>query len=123
MNLIIKETSGRIREVEVTEDMNLDVREGEQFFFTEAISSNFSLSGDNKDVRLTLVDLDGKTINIGMPGLGDFITKNDPNDPFSLTTALGVSTTREGDAEIAEIVNEIEDHTLKNDEEEEPLKK
>ena len=25
--------------------------------------------------------------------------------------------------EIAEIVNEIEDHTLKNDEEEEPLKK
>ena len=108
MNLIIKDTNGSIKEVEVTANMNIEVQPGQQFFFTGATSSDFSVSGDNKDLRLSLVDENGETINIGMAGLAEHISENDPSDPFSLTTALGVSTTREGDAEIQEIVNNPE---------------
>ena len=108
MNLIIKDTNGSIKEVEVTANMNIEVQPGQQFFFTGATSSDFSVSGDNKDLRLSLVDENGETVNIGMAGLAEQISENDPTDPFSLTTALGVSTTREGDAEIQEIVNNPE---------------
>ena len=108
MKMIIKDTNGSIQEVEVTKDMQVDVQPGQQFFFTGADDSSFTLSDDNKDMRLNLTDENGETINISMPGLAEQISANDPTDPFSLTTALGVSTTREGDAEIAEIVNNPE---------------
>ena len=108
MKLIIKETDSSITELEVIKGMKLDIQPGQQFFFMGATSSDFSLSGDNKDLRLTLVDENGETINIAMPGLAGYISENDPNDAFSLITALGVSTTRDGDREIEEIVNEPE---------------
>ncbi len=108
MKMIIKDVNGDIREVEVTENMDINVEQGEQFFFTGAASSEIAVFGDNKDVKLNLVDENGETISIGMIGLAEHINANDPSDSFSLTTALGVSTTREGDAEIAEIVNDPE---------------
>ena len=108
MKMIIKDTNGEIREVEVTADINIDVQPGQQLFFTGATSSDVSISGNNTDVRLTLVDENGETVSIGMPGLAEQISLNDPMDPFSLTTALGVSTTREGDDEIEKIVSDPE---------------
>ena len=108
MKMIIKDTDGSVRQVEVENGMNVDVQPGQQIFVTGANKSDFSTSDDNQDMSLHLVDENGEKITIELPGMAGLVASNDPTDPFGLTTALGVSTTAEGDAEIDKIVNNPE---------------
>lgn len=104
IKLLVRQTNGEVQEQEIQNGMNFQPLEGEQFYFVGAKDYTFSLSGDGKSVVLNLDD-NGQKIKLVLENMADLIKSNNPADVFSLVTALGVSTTSEGDAEILNAIN------------------
>ncbi len=110
IKLLLRQTNGEVQEQEIQNGMNFQPLEGEQFYFVGAKEYSFTLSGDWKSVVLNLDD-NGQKIKLVLENVADLIKSNNPADVFSLVTALEVSSTPEGDAEI---LNAISNPNLQN---------
>lgn len=99
IKLIIRHTNAEIEEKVVEDGMKFQPLEGEQFYFIGSDGYTFTLSGNESTVNLSLMD-GNERVSVSLDNMADLIKANNPGDAFALTTALGVSSTPDGAAEI-----------------------
>ncbi|MBD3798147.1 MAG: hypothetical protein IE887_10605, partial [Campylobacterales bacterium] len=104
MKLIIRHINGDLEQVNLSNKMELKPLEGEQFYFLGADKYTFSLADSEQTIRLFLQG-EGQRFEITLDNMAEFIKNNKPDDIFALNTALGVSSTTDGEKEILDAVN------------------
>ncbi|WP_044419568.1 Calx-beta domain-containing protein [Halarcobacter anaerophilus] len=104
MKLIIRHINGDLEQIDVTNKMEFKPQEGEQYYFLGADKFTFSLADSQQTVRLFLQG-EGQRFEITLDNMAELIKNNKPDDIFALNTALGVSSTSDGEKEILDAVN------------------
>jgi hypothetical protein len=100
MTLIIRESNGTVRELDVTQDTHLISTQGAQYYVVGADSYTFNLVSDNQTINAYFLDRNGESFNLTFHNLAQHIQQNDPLDLFSSDSAFAVSTNHAGDAQI-----------------------
>jgi hypothetical protein len=100
MTLIIRESNGTVRELDVTQDTHLISTQGAQYYIVGADNYTFNLVSDNQTINAYFLDRNGESFNLTFHNLAQYIQQNDPLDPFSIDSAFAVSTNQAGDDQI-----------------------
>lgn len=106
MLVYVKNGNSEVREIEVNGDLQLEVLQGEHYYFTGVSEYTFSLNSDNTTLNINLIDNYDNQITIELQNFIELLKLNETLSEVDNKTILGISTNEYGDELINSTIND-----------------